>query len=116
MDRLTAAANCLKEGGAYKIYAVATHGLLSKDACEQLENSALDEVCLPVCVLCTYGALHYFYISQLLVTNTVPQKIHEQKCAKIKTIDISLMFAEAIRRIYHGESMSYLFRNIPMED
>lgn len=53
---------------------------------------------------------------QLLVTNTVPQKIHEQKCTKIKTIDISLMFAEAIRRIYHGESMSYLFRNIPMED
>jgi phosphoribosylpyrophosphate synthetase len=44
MDRLTAAANCLKECGAYKIYAVATHGLLSKDACEQLENSALDEV------------------------------------------------------------------------
>ena len=44
MDRLTAAANCLKEGGAYKIYAVATHGLLSKDACEQLDNSALDEV------------------------------------------------------------------------
>ena len=50
------------------------------------------------------------------MTNTVPQKIHEQKCTKIKTIDISLMFAEAIRRIYHGESMSYLFRNIPMED
>lgn len=46
MDRLTAAANCLKEGGAYKIYAVATHGLLSKDACEQLEGSALHEVCV----------------------------------------------------------------------
>lgn len=57
-----------------------------------------------------------FFFLQLLVTNTVPQKIHEQKCTKIKTIDVSLMFAEAIRRIYHGESMSYLFRNIPMED
>ena len=50
MDRLTAAANCLKEGGAYKIYAVATHGLLSKDACEQLENSALDEVSTCSCI------------------------------------------------------------------
>ena len=53
MDRLTAAANCLKECGAYKIYAVATHGLLSKDACEQLENSALDEVS----VVITKGSL-----------------------------------------------------------
>ena len=44
MDRLTAAASCLKDCGAYKIYAVATHGLLSKDACEQLENSVLDKV------------------------------------------------------------------------
>ena len=58
----------------------------------------------------------FFFCTQLLVTNTVPQTLHEQKCTKIKTIDISLMFAEAIRRIYHGESMSYLFRNIPMED
>ena len=55
-------------------------------------------------------------IFQVLVTNTVQHRDHEQRCWKIKTIDISLMLAEAIRRIYHGESMSYLFRNIPMED
>lgn len=55
-------------------------------------------------------------LSQVLVTNTVMHDIHEKRCGKIKTIDISIMLAEAIRRIYHGESMSQLFRNIPMED
>ena len=34
---------------------------------------------------------------------------------KIKTIDISILLTEAVRRIYNGELMSYLFRNIPME-
>ena len=73
-------------------------------------------MCVCVCAVNIWSFTLLLCLSQLLVTNTVPQKIHEQKCAKIKTIDISLMFAEAIRRIYHGESMSYLFRNIPMED
>lgn len=93
--RLIAAAKCLKEKGAYQVYAVATHGLFSEDACEQLEASPIHEV---------------------LVTNTVMHDSHEQRCSKIRTIDIGLMLAEAIRRTYHGESMSYLFRNVPFED
>lgn len=60
---------------------------------------------------------HFVVVTiQVLVTNTVVHDAHEKRCHKIKSIDISLMLAEAIRRIYHGESMSYLFRNIPMED
>ena len=50
------------------------------------------------------------------MTNTIPQDDHSKRCSKLKTIDISVMLAEAIRRIYHGESMSYLFKNIPLED
>ena len=42
---MIAAAKCLQERGAYKVYAVATHGLFSKNACELLEDSALTEVC-----------------------------------------------------------------------
>ena len=67
MDRLTAAANCLKECGAYKIYAVATHGLLSKDACEQLENSALDEVS----VVITKGYIQW----TLRITDTLVHRL-----------------------------------------
>eukprot|EP00731_Ephydatia_muelleri_P028636 Em0020g280a len=91
MDKLVAAAVCLKEQGSYKIYALATHGLLAPDSTmvEKLNESPIDE---------------------LLVTNTMPQTI---PCSKIKVIDISLILAEAVRRIYHGESMSQLFTDTP---
>lgn len=39
-----AAAEMLKERGAYKIYVLATHGLLSADAPRLIEESAIDEV------------------------------------------------------------------------
>lgn len=49
-----AAAECLKKRGAYKIYAIATHGLLSGEAPKILEESCIDEV---------------------VVTNTVPHDV-----------------------------------------
>ena len=45
VDSIIAAADFLKDRGAYKVYAVATHGILSKDSPEQLERSAIEEVC-----------------------------------------------------------------------
>lgn len=39
-----AAAEVLKERGAYKIYVLATHGLLSSDAPRLIESSPIDEV------------------------------------------------------------------------
>lgn len=53
---------------------------------------------------------------QIVVTNTVPHEIQKMQCHKIKTVDISIMLMEAIRRIQNNESMSYLFRNIGMDD
>ena len=38
------AASVLKERGAYKIYVLATHGILSKEAPRLIEESAIDEV------------------------------------------------------------------------
>ncbi|RXG59918.1 Phosphoribosyl pyrophosphate synthase-associated protein 2 [Armadillidium vulgare] len=90
-----AAAEVLKERGAYKIYIMATHGLLSSDAPRLIENSPIDEV---------------------VVTNTVPHELQKLQCHKIKTVDISVLFTEAIRRIHNNESMSYLFRNVTLED
>ncbi|XP_077491502.1 phosphoribosyl pyrophosphate synthase-associated protein 2 isoform X1 [Amblyomma americanum] len=89
------AAEVLKERGAYKIYVLATHGLLSNDAPQLIENSPIDEV---------------------VVTNTVPHEVQKMQCHKIKTVDISVLLSEAIRRIHHKESMSYLFRNVTLED
>lgn len=44
VDDFVAAAEILKERGAYKIYIMATHGLLSADAPRLIEESAIDEV------------------------------------------------------------------------
>lgn len=90
-----AAAEVLKDRGAYKIYVLATHGLLSSDAPRLIEDSPIDEV---------------------VVTNTVPHEIQKMQCHKIKTVDISVLISEAIRRIHNKESMSYLFRNVTLED
>ncbi|XP_002121088.2 phosphoribosyl pyrophosphate synthase-associated protein 2-like isoform X1 [Ciona intestinalis] len=95
VDPFVAAADILKERGAYKVYVMATHGLLSLDAPRILEESSIDEV---------------------VVTNSVPHELQKLQCHKIKTVDISFILSEAIRRIHHGESMSYLFRNISIDD
>ncbi|XP_046532070.1 phosphoribosyl pyrophosphate synthase-associated protein 2 isoform X3 [Equus quagga] len=95
VDSFLAAAETLKERGAYKIFVMATHGLLSSDAPRLIEESAIDEV---------------------VVTNTIPHEIQKLQCPKIKTVDISMILSEAIRRIHNGESMSYLFRNIGLDD
>lgn len=95
VEDFVAAAEILKERGAYKIYIMATHGVLSAEAPRLIEESAIDEV---------------------VVTNTVPHEIQKLQCPKIKTVDVSMILAEAIRRIHNGESMAYLFRNIAVDD
>ncbi|KHN82730.1 Phosphoribosyl pyrophosphate synthase-associated protein 2 [Toxocara canis] len=90
-----AAAEVLKARGAYKIYVIATHGLLSADAPALLEESSIDQV---------------------VVTNSVPHEMQKLRCHKICTVDISLMISEAIRRIYYGESMGQLFRDVTLDD
>jgi len=89
------AALVLKDRGAYKIYVLATHGILSADAPRKIEDSPIDEV---------------------VVTNTVPHDMQKLQCHKIKTVDISILLAEAIRRIHNKESMSHLFRHVTLED
>ena len=64
----------------------------SKDAIEKLNNSNIEKV---VC------------------TNSLPVQDKMDKCDKIEIIDISSTLAEAIRRLHNGESVSYLFNNVP---
>lgn len=92
---LVEAAKTLRNGGATRIYVVATHGLFSGDSCSNIMESFIDEV---------------------IVTNTVPNEEKIKQCPKIKSVDISPLLSEAVRRIHNGESMSYLFRNIPLDD
>merc|ERR1711915_746281 len=87
------AAQVLKDNGACKVYCMATHGILSKEAPILIQQSCIDEV---------------------VVTNSVPHDAQKAKSDKIKSVDISILLAEAIRRIHNKESMSHLFRNVTM--
>ncbi|KAG8528257.1 uncharacterized protein KY384_007174 [Bacidia gigantensis] len=89
-NTITRAAKLLKKEGAKEVYALITHGVLSGDAIERINASALDKV---------------------IVTNSVPQEEHELSCPKLEVLDVGHVFAEAIRRVHHGESISVLFRN-----
>ncbi|KAK3940716.1 ribose-phosphate pyrophosphokinase 5 [Diplogelasinospora grovesii] len=88
-NTITRAAKLLKREGALKVYALLTHGVLSGDAIARINASALDKV---------------------IVTNTVAQDAHQQQCRKLEVLDMSPYFAEAIRRVHHGESISVLFQ------
>ncbi|KAJ1978575.1 ribose-phosphate pyrophosphokinase [Dimargaris verticillata] len=87
---LGAAAEVLQRHGATKIYAIVTHGILSGPAIDILNSS-------PLC--------------RLVTTNTVPQSEKQRLSAKVDVIDVSTLFAEAIRRTHNGESVSLLFRS-----
>ena len=49
---LIRAAQLLKERGAYTIYVIATHGLLSSNAPSLIEDSFIDEVWYFVYIIC----------------------------------------------------------------
>ncbi|KAI9312953.1 phosphoribosyltransferase-like protein [Dichotomocladium elegans] len=85
---ITKAAKLLHEHGATKIYALITHATLSGDAIERIERSFLDKV---------------------IVSNSVPQDENVKACNKISTFNVAPLFAESIRRIHNGESLSMLF-------
>ncbi|KAH8695428.1 ribose-phosphate pyrophosphokinase [Talaromyces proteolyticus] len=88
-NTITRAAKLLKKEGAAKVYALVTHGILSGDAIDRINASSLDKV---------------------VVTNTVDQDDHCKRCPKLEVLEVGNVFAEAIRRVHHGESISVLFQ------
>lgn len=83
----------LREAGAIQVYCICTHGVLSGPAISRLNESDMEAA---------------------VVTNTIPQEEKMMRCPKIKVIDVSPILAEAIRRTHNGESVSYLFSNVPL--
>ena len=117
---LVKAADVVMQHGAKKALAIVTHGILSGNAIEALNNGKLEK---------------------LVVTNTVRHEEKKVLCPKLETIDISptvcylmkscLCFsfsipaalmaysiqqlAEACRRTHNGESVSFLFKYAPVD-
>ena len=79
------AANLIKKSGAASVRAVASHCVLSGTAPEYIMQSALEEI---------------------IFTDSIP---FTNKYSKIKQISVAPLFAEAIKRIIKGESISDLY-------
>lgn len=82
---IVSAAEKLAEAGAKAIYAILTHGVFSGDAIEKVKGSKF---------------------KAMVVTNTIPQRTAG---TNIECVDVSILFAEAIRRNHTGESIGLLF-------
>ncbi len=85
---LVKAAEVLKERGAKSVFAYCTHPVFSGPAVERIGNSQLDEV---------------------VITNTIALSDAAKACTKIRQLSVAFLFAETIRRISDGESVTSLF-------
>ena len=83
-----AAKAIVEVGGATKVYACASHGVLSGPAIDRLESSNIEELAL---------------------LDTIPAH-PEAVRARIKYLSVASMFSEAIERTYQEVSISKLFR------
>jgi ribose-phosphate pyrophosphokinase len=82
---LCRAADIIMKKGAKSVKALCTHPILSGNAYENIENSALDE---------------------MIVCDTIPLK---QESKKIKVLSTAKLFARAIRNTHEHRSISALF-------
>ncbi len=85
---LCKAAEILKNKGATSVFAYCTHAVLSGDATNRIQESALDEV---------------------VVCDTIPLTAAAKECAKIRSLSTGSLIASTLSRINAGESILSLF-------
>ena len=81
------AAQASMDKGAKSVTAAATHGVLSDPAIDRLKEAPIKE---------------------LIITDTISVK-KEKQLPNMKIVSVANVFAEAIKRIHNGESVSALF-------
>ncbi|MBZ0117673.1 MAG: ribose-phosphate diphosphokinase, partial [Sandaracinaceae bacterium] len=85
---LTNAARALRDRGAKRIFAAATHGVLSGPAVDRIKESVIEEVVL---------------------TDTIPIPEAAKGSGKFRVLSVSRLLGEAIKRIHNSDSVSSLF-------
>ena len=85
---LTQAANALVDKGAARVFAYATHAVLSGPAVDRITKSPIEEV---------------------VVTDTIAPRPEALACKKIRVLTVAGLLAEAMRRIHSADSLSSLF-------
>ena len=84
---LTKSANLMMEQGASTVRAYCTHGVLSNDAYEKLDNSSL---------------------SELVITNTIPK---QHRTGKVREVSVAPFFAKTIHSVVNNESISATWKS-----
>jgi ribose-phosphate pyrophosphokinase len=84
---LTKVADAIKDKGAARVFAAASHGVLSGQARQRIQDSSIEEV---------------------VITDSIPFS-NEGHTEKIVVLSIASILAEAIMRISNDESISALF-------
>lgn len=84
---ITNAANALKNRGAIEVFACCTHALLSGNAIEKINSSA---------------------ITELIALDTINLS-DEKRISKLKSLSVAHIFAAAIKYVHEGRSVSQLF-------
>ncbi|WP_158975383.1 ribose-phosphate pyrophosphokinase [Cellulophaga sp. L1A9] len=82
---LTKAADLMIERGALSVRAITTHGLLSGDAYEKIENSQL---------------------SELIITDSIPSR---KDSNKVRVLSCADLFADVMERVHNNTSISSKF-------
>ena len=82
---LTKAADMMIERGAHSVRAVCTHPLLSGEAYERIEQSAL---------------------SELITTDTIPLR---KESKKVKVLSCAELFAQVMYNVHHNKSIAKKF-------
>jgi ribose-phosphate pyrophosphokinase len=85
---ITNAARALRDKGASKVLAAATHPVLSGPALERIVDSPLEEV---------------------IVTDTIPLRKEAEETGRFRVLSVAGLLGEAIKRIHHSDSVSSLF-------
>ena len=85
---LCKAADAVMAEGAERVFALATHPVLSGPAVARIEKSAIERV---------------------VVTDTIPLSPAAAACSRIAVVSVAEVFGEAIRAIHHHDSVSRLF-------
>ncbi len=85
---LVKTAKALKERGALRIYAAASHGVLSGKAMERIGNSCIEKI---------------------YITDSIPFDKSFDKKDKVQVLSVSRLFGEAIKRAHEETSISSLF-------
>ncbi|OAM31574.1 ribose-phosphate pyrophosphokinase [Eikenella sp. NML03-A-027] len=87
-NTLCKAASALKERGAERVLAYATHPVFSGEAVNRIASSDIDQV---------------------VITDTIALSDAARNCNRIRQVTIAGLLAETMRRISNEESVSYLF-------